>query len=43
MAKFLFLYCDCSGVTKKMPPAERESMMQKGREWLGKGLQQGHE
>jgi hypothetical protein len=41
MAKFLFLYRVSSGVAETMPPAERERMMQKWRDWLGEGRQQG--
>ena len=41
MAKFLFLYRDCSGAAETMPPAERERMMQKWRDWLREGSQQG--
>ena len=41
MAKFLLLYRDCSGPVAKMPPDERDRMLQKWRAWLGEGMQQG--
>ena len=41
MAKFLFLYRDCSGPVATMQPAERDRMLERWRTWLGEGMQQG--
>jgi hypothetical protein len=41
MAKFLFLYRDCSGPAEKMRPDDRESMMHEWRAWLAEGSHHG--
>jgi hypothetical protein len=41
MAKYLFLYRGCRDTESKMPPQEREHMMQRWQVWLGSGFQNG--